>query len=106
VNISRTVNNRLVAALVVAKDTTRTTCPTCLGKRVVIQISPQMHDAWASELANAIGTPVATIREYGEFRVMQRPHLPEGSLAVTECWDCSALPSIPDDPDALARFLQ
>ena len=105
-SISRSVNNRLVAALVIAKDTTRTQCPTCLGKRVVIQISPQLHDAWASELANVTGTPVATIREYGEFRVLQRPHLAEGSFHVTECWDCSELPTFPDDPEALARFLQ
>lgn len=104
-SISSRVNDHLVAALVRTKDIRRTDCPTCLGKRVIVQISAEMHDRWAHELAAAHGAPVSVIHTYGEFRVQQLPHLAEGAFQVRACWDCTELPTIPDDPEAIERFL-
>lgn len=103
--VSRRVNDHLVAALLRASDMTRNECQTCLGKRVIVQVSPEMHDRWAAELSVATGSTVAVIRTYGEFRVQQLPNLTAGAFQVRACWDCTELPTIPDDPDAIARFL-
>ncbi len=102
--ISARVNEQLVAALM-RTCATRTICQTCLGKRVIVQISPELHDAWVTELAAEHGTHLTSIRTYGEFRVQQLPTMPAGAFRVCACWDCTDIPTLPDDPEAIARFL-
>lgn len=103
--ISSRVNDNLVAALLRTNCVARSDCKTCHGRRVIVQVSPEMHDAWAAELTRATGTQIAAIHQYGEFRVMQLPNLIAGTFQVRACWDCTEIPKFPDDPEAIARFL-
>ncbi len=81
------------------------TCTTCRGVRLVIQITPDMHDRWAIEARALTKRPVHTITHYEGIPVHQLPGLPAGTAQVVACWECLEIPPVPDDPDALARFL-
>lgn len=99
------VNQALVHALHHRPDKAITTCGTCNGQRLVVQLSPEMHDAWAAEVSRMADQRVNAIRHYLCVPVRQLPHLPTGTVQVADCWDCTELPTLPDDPDAIARFL-
>lgn len=81
------------------------TCPTCRGVRLVIQMTPDTHDRWVLEARALTKRPVHTITHYEGIPVHQLPHLPAGTAQVVACWTCMEVPTIPDDPDAIARFL-
>jgi len=87
-------------------DRTWKRCETCNGMRLVIQITPEMHDAWVAEARTITGRPVHTVTHYLCVPVQQLPHLPVGTVQVRDCWDCGPLPTFPEDPEALARFLR
>lgn len=81
------------------------TCTTCRGVRLVIQITPDLHDRWAIEARAITRRHVHTITHYEGIPVHQLPNLAPGTAQVVPCWECLEIPPVPDDPDALARFL-
>ncbi len=80
-------------------------CTTCAGTRLVVQLSAEMHDALLVELQRPGRPRLLGIKHYRGAPVHQLPHLPQGTVQVVDCWDCCEMPTLPDDPEAIARFL-